>query len=156
MDDIFPPLQETLRCLKGSAAVFWPLLPQPFLPGSWPCLAIKLLQLPESSLAIWFFYRVSKLLDGIFPPLQETLTCLKSSAAALGHSCGARFFQVPGHAFRLSRSSFQNLPFAGQVSCQMVFLSRFDSGRWHLFSFARSAWIPERHRCSFRPLLLWL
>ena len=88
----------------------------------------KLLQLPESSLAIWFFYRVSKLLDGIFPPLQETLTCLKSSAAALGHSCGARFCQVPGHAFRLSRSSFQNLPFAGQVSCQMVFLSRFDSG----------------------------
>ena len=146
----------------------WPLLPRPFLPGSWPCLAIKLLQLPESSLAKWFFlsrfemtgwhlssfagnpympqklccsfrplfrspflpgswpclsikplasrlclflarslakcyfYRVSKLMDGIFPPLQETLRCLKGSAAALGHSCRTRFCQVPGHACRLS------------------------------------------------------
>lgn len=123
---------------------FWPLLPHPFLPGSWPCLAIKLLQLPESSCQIF------QIAGWHLSFLQETLKCPKGSATALGHSYRARFCQIRGHAFRLSRSSFQNLLFAGHVSYQMVFLSYFDSGRWYLFSFARSAWIPERLRCNFR------
>ena len=89
-------MPQRLRCS------FRPLLPHPFLPGSWPCLSIKL---PASRLCLFLatslFYRVSKLLDGTFPPFQETLICVKGSAAALGRCCGSRFCQVPGHGCRL-------------------------------------------------------
>ena len=63
---------QRLRC------TFRPLLPHPFLPGSWLCLSIN------------------------------------------------------------KAASFQTLPFPGQVSCQMLFLSRFEIDRWHLSSFAGS------------------
>ena len=93
-------MPQRLRCS------FRPLLPHPFLPGSWPCLSIKL---PASRLCFFLatslakrcFYRVSKLLDGTFPPFQETLICVKGSAAALGRCYGSHFCQVPGHACRL-------------------------------------------------------
>ena len=83
------------------------LLPRPFLPvlampAAEAAPASRLCFFLATSLAKWCFYRVSKLLDGIFPPFQETLICLKGSAAALGHSRRARFWQVPGHACRLS------------------------------------------------------
>ena len=61
---------QRLRC------TFRPLLPHPFLPGSWPCLSIN------------------------------------------------------------KAASFQTLPFPGQVSCQMLFLSCFEIDGWHLSSFA--------------------
>jgi len=72
---------------------FRPLFRSPFLPGSWPCLSIKPLQLPEFafcwpsllpngvSIAFRFWWMASFFL------LQEALGFLKGSAAALDRSC---------------------------------------------------------------------
>ena len=105
---IFPPLQETLKCLKGSAAPLGHSCRTRFCQVLGH--ACRLIKLPASRLCLFLarslakccFYRVSKLMDGILSPLQETLRCLKGSAAALGHSCRTRFCQVPGHACPLS------------------------------------------------------
>ena len=128
---IFPPLQETLKCLKGSAAPLGHSCRTRFCQVLGH--ACRLIKLPASrlclflarSLAKCYFYRVSKLMDGIFPPLQETLRCLKGSAAAFGRRYHSHFCRVPGHAWRLSCSSFQSrrLPYGFFIAfrnCWMV------------------------------------
>ena len=88
------------------------------------------LQLPPfalflaTSVAKWCFYGISKLPDGIFH------LGLKNPCSL--HLCRTCFCHIPGHACRLSLSSFHTLPFPGNVCCQMVFAWRFESAGWHL------------------------
>jgi hypothetical protein len=133
LDGTFPPFQETLICVKGSAAASGRCCRTRFcqVPGH----ACRLIKLPASRLCLFLarslakccFYRVSKLMDGIFPPLQETLRCLKGSAAAFGRRYHSHFCRVPGHAWRLSCSSFQSrlLPYGFFIAFRNCCMASF-------------------------------
>lgn len=62
-------------------------------------------------------------------------------------------FACPGHACCRSCSSFQILLFPSHISCQMLFLSRFEIAGWHFSSISRNPYISQSFCCSFRPLL---
>ena len=52
----------------------------------------------------------------------------KGSAGALGRCCGSCFLPGSWPCLSINKAaSFQTLPFPGHVSCQIVFLSRFEA-----------------------------
>ena len=132
---------QRLRC------TFRPLLPHPFLPGSWPCLSInkaasfQTLPFPGQVSCQMLFLSGFEI-DGWH--LSSFAGSLKGSAAAFGRCYHSHFCRVPGHAWRLSCSSFQSrlLPNG--------FLSRFEIAGWHLSSVSGNPYMPQRLCCSFR------
>ena len=128
---------------------FRPLLRLPFLPGSWPCLSInkaasfQTLPFPGQVSCQMLFLSGFEI-DGWH--LSSFAGSLKGSAAAFGRCYHSHFCRVPGHAWRLSCSSFQSrlLPNG--------FLSRFEIAGWHLSSVSGNPYMPQKLCCSFRPL----
>ena len=99
---IFPPLQETLKCFKGSAAPLGHSCRTRFCQVLGH--ACRLIKLPASRLCLFLarslakccFYRVSKLMDGIFPPLQEASKAQLQLLAAVTTAIFAGYLAMPG------------------------------------------------------------
>ena len=142
-----------------------PSLPRLLLPHSWPRLSPKPLQLPPTwprllangvCMAFWrcplAFSWPGLLPNGVSDSMSFRNCQMASVTRAWKTTLQLPPFAAPAFATFLAMPVAQAspastlCPFAGRVCCQMVFLCRFETARWHLSPG------PEKQPCSFHPL----